>query len=108
MCVSLRGVPAAEKKKLTTVAVRLEDEIHWAWKRDAAKAGLSLSAYVIAAVEEMRVRGDVSAVAQRQKVARMVAAHQAPPPTVDPAKCTRRRHAGAYCRSCGAIHTKGI
>lgn len=99
-------MPAIRKN----VVVSLPPDVHAAWTRDAAKAKVSLSEYVRLAVEDMRVRGDVKVVAER-KIAGAQGVGNAGnlrTPTVDPAKCTARLHAGAWCRRCGAIHTRGI
>lgn len=93
----------AEKK--VTVAVRMDEAMHAAWKADAERAGVPLQTLVMRAVEDFRglptsvlklkLRGDAP---PRAKLAT----------TVDPAKCTARVRAGSYCRRCAAIHTKGF
>lgn len=96
-------MPPAKKPARKVVALEVAPEMHAAWTSAAKESGVSLRVYVTHAVEEFRSVGDHSALGP-------VWAPRAatPSPLVDPAKCTRRVRAGAYCRYCRAIHVKGI
>lgn len=86
------------------VVVGVPAEMHEAWSAAARKAGMSLSAYVRLAVEDMRTHGDARARADALPSQR----GNKRSPTVRPEDCTRRVRAGSYCRFCEAIHTRGI
>lgn len=89
-----------------TLSVDLPLELHGAWAADAKKAGMTLSDFVRLAVEELRrlppTALKIKGAESRRPARAQVAA------TVDPAKCTNRLRAGAWCKRCGSIHTKGI
>jgi predicted DNA-binding protein len=93
-----------------TVVIRLPADERERWAAAAKKAGLSLSAFVRQAVERV-IDGEVAALMPRNAKGELHARTGAEVvktfPLVDPRKCTARVHAGAYCRRCGAIHTKG-
>lgn len=85
------------------VVVRLPEDRRERWRAAAANSGMSLNAFIVAVIDGYIDEGGGSRklAPAAKKPIRLVRA------VVKPEDCTARLQAGAWCKRCQSIHTKG-